>query len=589
MRPNSSARPRSLVLIAGLAAMVSTLLIAPAAANASGRPAAAQASALKAGNASTECGVVRPEAFGDQGDAVGTGTVSTQEVTCHELTAPVAGLVAIRFNPGQDLWWTLYDNAGQQVCDKYSNLHACRLPAAGDYTLLVENRNNFGNSITYKVGVTALYDTAGCAAAMGTSWDLPALLVHQTSGVQVNCQPLEGQAGDRIVTYAAPTTYNEVFVSLVDSTGAVVCPDYSSETGCVLPATGTYRVVSHLANFDDQTADDTYKLQIRRLSSPEGCPTVTPGAYNAAPAGAAGGIRCRILDVPAAGGYLLNAVDAQNYDTYAQVYDTAGLKVCGSPQCNFTAPGRYTMVLNGSAVPNSVIDNDFEYAMVLLPAAPSGCPQVSDDPTQMTPYRGQFTTAGQYDCLQLASPVGAKIIELQPGDATGAGQPPVTVVDATGTYVCDSSYALRQQSCELTGTAPFYAVFAPYRGYVAGAYALSFPRINGDVGCPVLPRTSDGATVSTNADKFTACFSVPADQHAAKETFTYQRTSGSGDASLVVFNGTGVRYCGSFYSQSTGRTMTCTLPAGPATVILEADAVDATYQLTHRDSTTPAP
>jgi hypothetical protein len=282
-------------------------------------------------------------------------------------------------------------------------------------------------------------------------------------------------------------------------------------------------------------------------------------------------------------------VNAPNSEIFAQVYDTAGLKLCGSPHCTFTAPGRYTMVLDGSAVPNTVIDNDAEYAMVLLPATPSGCPQVSDDPAQMTPHRGQFTVAGQYDCVQLASPAGAKIIGLMPSDATGAGSPVETVVDATGTYVCDSSWALSQASCELNGTAPFYAVFTPYTGYVAGAYALIFPKVSGDSGCPVLPRTSDGATVSTSADTFTACFSVPADQHAAKETFTFQRTSGSGNAGLAVYDGAGNRYCGTFNSPSTNRTFTCTLPDGPATVILEAGAVDATYQLTHRDSTTTAP
>jgi hypothetical protein len=199
----------------------------------------------------------------------------------------------------------------------------------------------------------------------------------------------------------------------------------------------------------------------------------------------------------------------------------------------------------------------------------------------MTPYRGQFTAAGEYDCLRLASPAGARIMELQPEDATGAADPAVTVVDATGSYICDSSYSLRQQSCELTGTAPFYAVYKPYQGYVTGAYAMTFPRVDGSPGCPVLPRTPDGATVTTTADQVTACFSVPADQHAAQETFTYQRTSGDGNAGLAVFDGSGILYCGTLIFPKEGRTMTCTLPDGPATVILEGYATDATYQVTH--------
>lgn len=40
------------------------------------------------------------------------------------------------------------------------------------------------------------------------------------------------------------------------------------------------------------------------------------------------------------------------------------------------------------------------------------------------------------------------------------------------------------------------------------------------------------------------CFSIPADQHAARETFTWRRTSGTGDARMSVFSEEGYRYCG---------------------------------------------
>lgn len=48
-----------------------------------------------------------------------------------------------------------------------------------------------------------------------------------------------------------------------------------------------------------------------------------------------------------------------------------------------------------------------------------------------------------------------------------------------------------------------------------------------------------------------------------------------------MFDGTGVRRCGST-TPSADRTINCPLPEGPATVILETDAVPATYQLTHQ-------
>jgi hypothetical protein len=383
------------------------------------------------------CAAVRPGPFGDQGSLVGGGTASAH-ITCNKLTARAPGPVVIRFSPSQSLPWTLYDNAGQKVCEKYYNARSCRLPAAGDYTLLVSNDDIGGGSVDYQVGVTELFDPAGCASVTGTSWDLPALLVHQTSAVQVNCHAFQGNAGDRIITYASPTVYNWAFASLIDSTGAAVCSGYSSEDGCVLPAAGAYRVVTNLDSWDAQSSDATYKLQIRRLSATEGCPPVAPGAYNAAPAGTLGGIRCRVLDIPAAGAYRFRTVDAENYQQYSQVYTSTGLKLsCGTVACTFPTAGRYLMVLSGSTA-SSVIDVDFEYAVALLPVAPSGCRLAEDDPAALVAQHGQFEAAGQYDCLRLASPAKTKVVELLAGNSTDAGRPEVTVVDATGGYVCDS-------------------------------------------------------------------------------------------------------------------------------------------------------
>ncbi|WP_139307149.1 hypothetical protein [Micromonospora pattaloongensis] len=536
------------------------------------------------------CPVVPLASFGDPGTNVGTGTVAQQdEVACHALTTTTAGAVVVRFAQHHDqyLWWYMYGPDGQRICEEYSSARYCALPAAGTYTLLVQHQNIMGTEINYQVAVTALNRNDGCAQATGTSWDQPALLVHQTSAVQTNCQPFQGQAGDQIITYAAPTVYNEVSTWLVDDAGVTLCTEWSERDGCVLPATGTYRVISYLRSWNDPTEDHTYKMQVRRLSDAAGCPTVTPGTYGAAPASALGGIRCRILDIPASGVYRVKAVDAQNYRSYARVYDSAGARVCDDMWCNFPAPGRYTMVLAGAAT-TTVIDNDFRYAVALLPYVPSGCDPVSETGYQEAPYRGEFVAAGQHDCLQLPSPAGARIVALLPGDATGAGMPEIAVLDSTGAYLCDSSWSLRQYSCELTGTAPFFAVLNADDGDATGSYAVAFARVDGAPSCPVLPRDATGVTVTTGADRFAACFSIPADQHAAREVFTYRRTSGEGDARLSVFDGGGVRYCGPT-GPSVDRTVTCSLPAGPVMVILETDAVDATYQLTHRDATTPAP
>ncbi|MEV4754098.1 hypothetical protein AB0J86_03145 [Micromonospora sp. NPDC049559] len=529
------------------------------------------------------CPLVPLASFGDPGTAIGGARVEPGQAACHLIDAADGTTVAVRIDQDQLLWWSVHDVAGKTICDKYSNPRSCKLQGDGPYLLLAENIDSFGSAIDYRVAAVALGQAAGCAEAVGTSWDLPALHVHQTSAVQINCQPFAGEAGDRVIAYLAPDRYNSPYVWLADEAGNAFCPDDYEQDGCVLPSTGTYRVVSYLKYWDDGESDDlTYRVQVKRLSRAAGCPTVTAGAYNADPAGTLGGIRCRILDIRTPGKYRVDVVDDENYRRGAQVYDGAGLRVCYVQWCEFNAPGRYTLVLSGRAT-NVVIDNDYLYAVALLHSAPSGCAPVSDAGYAETPYRGTFAAAGQYDCLQLASPAGAKIVELLPADATGAGRPTVTVADATGEFVCDS-YGLRQGSCELTGTAPFFAVLQSAERYPTGTYAIGFARVDGPHDdCPTFGRDAAGATVQMSADHFAVCLSIPADQHAARETFTYRRTSGSGNATVSVFDSTGLRYCGPG-SPSVDRTFTCSLPAGPLTVILEADAVPADYQLIRRDA-----
>jgi hypothetical protein len=525
--------------------------------------------------------------FGDPGTATGTGSLAAGDgVACHVLTAPAAGAVVVRFNQfaNQYLWWTVYDVAGKQICEKWANARSCALPAGGSYTLLVQNQ--YWEPLPYQVAVASITGGTGCAATTGTNWDQPALLVHQTSALQTNCQPFQGTAGDRILVYRAPTAYNDLYAWIVDEHGTEICTEPAEEDGCALPTTGTFRVVSYLNSWDADSTDLTYRMQVRRLSDPVGCPTVTPGAYNAAPAGSPAGIRCRTLDVPTAGSYRVKAVDADNYPQWASVYDTTGHKLCNGEGCPLPAAGKYTLVLGGGGL-TTVLDQDVTYAVALLPWVPVSCPTVSDTGWQDAPQRGRFTAAGQYDCLQLASPTGSRVVELLPGDATGAAAPEVAVVDSTGAQLCDSSWALRQYHCELTGVAPYFAVLNSRDGAPTGAYALGFARTDGPPACPVLPTGDAGATVPTGADRFAVCFSIPADQRAAKESITWKRTSGTGDARLSVFDGEGHRYCGPT-GYAVERTVSCTLPAGPVTVILEADGVDATYQLTHRDASLPA-
>ncbi|MFG1678438.1 hypothetical protein [Micromonospora sp. NPDC049282] len=536
---------------------------------------------------SVGCPALPLAAFGDPGAAVGTGDVLPyQAVSCKKLRLTTPGALAVRIDQyaNQHLGWRVYDDAGQVVCTKYDAWRSCALPAAGAYTLLLQNSN--WETVNYRVAVARLDRADGCAPSVGLAWGQPTLTVHQTSAVQTNCQPFQGETGERVMIYRTPDRYNDVFSWLVDERGAVLCTEPSEEDGCVLPSTGTFRVVSYLSRWESTDTDLTYRMQVRALTDATGCPTVAPGAYNAAPTGALGAVRCRVLDLPAAGVYRVKAVGEDNYRQYGSVYDSNGHRLCTDVWCRVPAAGRYTLVLGGGA-PDAVVDESLRYHLAVLPFVPSDCRPVSDTGWRDAPVSGRLANPAQFDCLQLSSPAGALVTELLPGDATGAGSPDVTVIDSTGAFICDSSWALRQYHCELTGEAPFLAVLTSRDGAPDGPYSLGFVRTDGPPACPALPAGATGATVTTGADRFGVCLSIPADARGATESITWKRTSGTGDARLSVFDSAGRRYCGPT-GYAVERTISCTLPAGPVTVILEADGVDATYQLTHRDASLPA-
>ncbi|MCU7725327.1 hypothetical protein ODJ79_16490 [Actinoplanes sp. KI2] len=526
-------------------------------------------------SASAGCPVLRPVSFGDPGNATGTGTLPSQSsVACHKLRTPAAGGVAVRIYDDQQVWWTVYDNAGTQVCDKYSQASSCPLSAAGDYTIVTSSQAY--DSITYVIAIAALFRSAGCTTVKSFAWDQAATVLRSVSPVQTNCQQFHGTAGQRVVTYSAPVSYNGVLTTLVDGTGQALCLGYSDETGCLLPADGTYRVVSRLSQWDSNTSNDAYKTQVRTLSAPTGCPVVEPGAYDGAPAGAAGPIRCRALRISGPGVYQARAYDAQNYRKYAAVYDRTGHRICDdSGYCQFPAAGDYTMVLDGQN-PSSVIDTDFAYVTSLLPARPAGCPILSQNL-----YPATFTSTGQFLCRQLSEPTGASIVDFQSTDAADGGRPFTQIMDSTGNTICDSSYQLWQTSCLLTGTAPYFAVLNEPEGVAPASFAARFARVDGPSSCPAL----DGSPVTTGAADFVACRTIPADGHGSRESFTWTLTSGTGGAYLSVFGADGTRYCGPTRTADT-YTANCGLPDGPLTVYLDAASADATYQITHQSATT---
>ncbi|PWU57752.1 hypothetical protein DLJ47_01545 [Micromonospora sp. S4605] len=527
------------------------------------------------------CATLPLAPFGDPGAAIGQGRLEPNQKTCHAFSITTPGQVAVRIHPS-DVRWRLYDDTGRYICGESSLAADCVLAAAGKYTVLPWG-DNTANPRDYQLTVTPTQHAEGCAPAVDTGWDQATVSARLTSVVQTICHPFQGKAGDRVATYTAPV---EMTKWLVGEGGTWTCA-YSAPTsgGCVLPADGTYRVVWYPSRQVTDSLGPTFQLQIRRISDPTGCPALVPGSYDAAPV--VGPIRCRTVEIAEAGDYRLRTVSATNQGVLSWLYDHQGRRVCAAPlfeptppasgfpyTCALSTAGRYTVVFD----PYNVVENDVEYAAALLPWAPSGCASVSDTGWRDAAHRLDFPAAGQINCLRLTSPAGARIVESEPDGVNSD----IVVVDATGTTLCGASQ-LRGYSCELTGQAPFYALLKGRSGKPADAYAVAFSRVDGPPACPVLPADT---TVITGADRFVTCFSIPADQHAATGSVTWTRTAGTGSAKVSVFDSQGNRYCRPNGYDSAG-TLTCSLPVGPLTVLLEADGLDATYRLAHRDPSAP--
>ncbi|MFC8615585.1 hypothetical protein ACFT9M_04075 [Micromonospora purpureochromogenes] len=510
--------------------------------------------------------------FGDPGAAVGRGRLEPNERACHSFTTTTATPVMVRIDTSAVNWqWRLYDDAGRFICYQ-SSVESCALPTAGRYTLLPWSGNDH-RARDYQVAVTPLHRVDGCEASTGTAWDQPTLQVRLTSPVQTTCHPFQGRAGDRVVAYTGPV---ETIEWLVDQSGRRICTDWSPNAGgCVLPADGTYRMIWS-PRWASSSLDPTYQVQIRRLTDAAGCPTLVPGSYDAAPA--LTGIRCRAVEIAEAGEYRLHTVSANNNAVSSWMYDREGRRVCLPGRCALPTAGRYTLVFE----PHGVVENDVQHAATLVPWAPSGCATVSDAGWRDAPHRGAFQVAGQINCLRLTSPPGSRVVRSEPVEGFLDRRTETRVVDATGTEVCDWP---NTTSCALIGQAPFFALINGVTSKPTATYAMAFSRVDEPPACPVLPRDVETA-VTTGADRFVVCFSIPADQHAAMASFTWKRTAGTGVADVSVFDSQGRWRCGRNGLEIEG-TRTCSLPDEPVTVLFETDGKDATYRLTYRDASAP--
>lgn len=539
--------------------------------------------------ADEECAPLALAPFGDPGEAVGKARVAPESSVCYSVTVETPGLYLAPAldGGGNAVTRKLLASDGSEVdCygDAYSTHGMCAVPAAGTYTLKVFN-SGWEDKDT-SVTVVPLGSSRGCADTSGTNWDQPEVSRSAVSPVQVDCQPFEGERGDRVRLTHGSKAYGDSLAWITDATGARICerfPD-DDEDSCVLPGDGPYRVISTVSRAENGFPAE-FAVKVRRLSDPQGC--------TAAPARPYGPLEqqdlvtnpCFTFTAGSAGPYTVHSVSENREVGVARVYDEAGLSVCryGADPCRIKAPGTYTAVIDGTYPFRGTRAG----LVVLDRASDAGCVA-----TRTGLHEGELRTVGQYDCLTLDAPQGARIAALTPLSTSGVDTD-VEVLDRDGTPQC-SSTELSGGNCALSGTAPYRTLVHAEDGGedATGPYSVALHRTDALSDCPVLPAgsfTAEGAkaTLTTGDGLFSHCLSVPADAHTANEVFQLTATSGSAAAKFSVLDTSGKKVCER--AASTDGWTLCPLTPGKAhTVLVTGSDQAATYTLARRDVTSTA-
>jgi len=526
-------------------------------------------------NSPVGCTALPLAPFGDPGAAVATGTLPLGQTTCRSITTN-AGLHSIRYTPGsgtaESVQREIYDQAGQAQCGSPSDGDSCDLPA-GTYTVLLDNA--YGEEgLTFHLSAIALGSSAGCADQVGTSWALPLLQKVGESPVSLDCQPIDAQAGDRILARSDTSGGGSAAKTrIVDSSGATACVTDFDHDGCLLAGTSPFRVLSELY---PGVASTDYSLTIGRLSNPVGCTPTGTTSFGAAAPTAPAGSRCRELTVGTASTYRIDGRTSSEAEGSRGAYGEDGLERCDNLLHCQLEPGKYTFVAGAA-----------ERIAIFPLTSTDGC--VAQAADSFAAHTGTFAGTSQYDCVTLASPAGAEVVPVEP---TGQRVSEGDIKDATGASICSWGWLVEPPVCKLTGTAPFRALIhrAPYQE--GNAYRLAVPRMDTTTGCQTLPQsdftTTGGSAVALTPEKFSKCFVVPASGHSAHEAFQYARTGSAGSARAFIraADDAGQRCVG---ETGAAEFTFCQMDAGKAyTVLFVGSEVTAGYRVARRDITSTA-
>ncbi|MFE6163844.1 Tat pathway signal protein [Streptomyces sp. NPDC056486] len=546
-------------------------------------PSALPATAAHA--AEPDCAPLALAPFGDPGAALGKTTVAPDATTCYTFTTTETGIHLVSFDDSSNEAHTEVYN-GDTRLDCYDTEYRvdgwCDLSETGTYTLKVVNDG--WEDADVAVTVIPLGSDRGCAPKTGTDWDEPTPTRTSTGPAEIGCQPFDAEPGDRIRLTRGTKAYGESIAWITDATGARICPRFpeDGEDSCVLPGKGPYRALSRVT-YAEKGFPAEYGVTARRLNDPQGCPSSPIRPYGPLTAQDLTTTPCFTVTAEKAGKYRLDSVDKDGETGPVRVHDRSGKTVCRDTEqpCRLPSAGTYTAFLDGS----SPFHDTSRGLIVLDRGSDSGCVK-----SEMGAHKGELSTAGQYDCLNLPAPKDSRIAALTPLGTSGVDAD-VEVLDSEGTEQCDAE-KLAAGDCALTGAAPYRALVHADGSPRTGPYTVAVHRTDAANDCPVLPAGSfaaDGAKAafSTGNGVFSRCLTIPADAHTSAEALQLVATSGDVPAKFSVLDATGKRVCDR--SVTTNGWTLCTLTPGKAhTVLVTGRDQAADYTLTRRDVTSTA-
>ena len=433
---------------------------------------------------------------------------------------------------GNELGFTLTAPDASTVSCQQTNTgqYVCPTSQAGTYTLAVSS----GGS-SYTLDYTALLSDTGCTA-INPSFAAPAIADSLAAGQTGSCYTLNVPSGSVLYLMGlAPSAY-PTGLDVYDSTGANQNCNLLGSNLCTVGGTAPYRIFIY-----SNGTPDTYQLQLRNLTNPEGCVAAPQLAYGQVP-DTSSTDPCRTLTVTTAGSYQVVPVSAPTYaQVIGTVYAADGSVACQYYQYPFCplAVGSYDFV---AAPGQTGVPFGFDF---IAGDESRGCTATGDTGFRGGPATGKFAGIGEELCLTLPTPDGKADYFFEQQNPDGTAEPSVEVIDATGALQCGSNADFSYDSCSLSGSAPFRVLLSA--ASESDSYRMLIQRTDSTAGCASWPRSGFGgtwgATVTITQPADVRCLVIPAGQHSTGEMIDYSNAANVVDGAIDVRDPAGKQIC----------------------------------------------